>query len=312
MRKDCMMPMIDSFQKKSDALFKSEGFKKLVSLFKKGILVVVIGMIAFNLWKIGLQEILASLPMQPAFYVLFVFIFLSLPVAEIFIYRQVWDIGRLELFKAMLTKRVLNDEVLGYSGELYLLPWAKKHLDKSDWEIISTIRDNNILSSLNATFIAFVLIGVLILTGVIDAGLIFNDVSKVYLITGAVAIVAFVAVFLQFRKYLFNLPFRKALIILSIYFSRFITHHLLMVAQWAVVMPETPLNVWLIFITIVIVVNRIPFLPSRDLVFLWAGIELSKVLSLTTASVAGMLLVFSVLNKVVNLLLYVLITWKGK
>jgi hypothetical protein len=44
----------------------------------------------------------------------------------------------------------------------------------------------------------------------------------------------------------------------------------------------------------------------------WAGIELSKVLNVATAEVAGMLLVQSVLNKLVHVLLFLLFQARGK
>ena len=291
---------------------EDERFKRAFKIFQKIIVVIIIGLIVYNLYQIGWQDVLQSLPTQPLFYILFVFIFLSLPVAEILIYRQVWPIKRREIFKAMITKRVYNEEVMGYSGELYLMTWARKHLDKSDWKILADVRDNNIISSINSTLVAFVLIGVLIFTGVIDPNLVFGSVNFVYIITGVIVIVALIALAAQFKRYIFTLPLKKALIIFSIYFGRFIIHHGLLMAQWAVVIPDTPLSIWLIFITLIIIINRIPFIPNRDLVFLWAGIELSKILSMTTSSVAGMLLVYSALKKSTNFILYLIIAWQNK
>ncbi len=72
-------------------------------------------------------------------------------------------------------------------------------------------------------------------------------------------------------------------------------------------------NIDIIYIIAVLaIVNRIPFLPSRDLIFMWAGIELSRSLNMATASVAGMLLVSSALKKCTNLVLYLLISWYSK
>ncbi|MCC5941487.1 MAG: hypothetical protein JJU37_08085, partial [Balneolaceae bacterium] len=56
----------------------------------------------------------------------------------------------------------------------------------------------------------------------------------------------------------------------------------------------------------------IPFIPSRDLVFMWAGIELSRMLDMATAAVAGMLLVSSALKKSTNLILFLLISYYSK
>lgn len=306
------MPLKDSISIAFKRLTESPGFKTFTWLFRKVLLVFIIGIIIYNLYQIGWDEIWRSLPTQPLFYILFVFIFLSLPIAEIFIYRQVWPLKRRSIFKAMLTKRVYNEEIMGYSGEFYLLTWARKHLDESDWKILANIRDNNILSSITSTTVAFVLIGLLIFTGVIDAGLIFDNVNLVYVFAGTIIVVALILVGMQFRRYIFTLPLNKALVIFSIYMSRFLMHHSLLIAQWAVVIPDTPLSIWFLFIAIIIIINRIPFLPSRDLVFMWAGIELSRMLSMATSSVAGMLLVYSALKKSSNLILYLFFEYKDK
>lgn len=58
-------------------------------------------------------------------------------------------------------------------------------------------------------------------------------------------------------------------------------------------------------------VNRLPFFPSKDLVFAWAGIELSRYLGVGPAEVAGMLLVYSALNKLGNVALFSIFTYLG-
>lgn len=269
----------------------------------------LIGIIVYQLFLIGWKEVLRSLPTEPLFYILFLVLYVTLPTAESFIYRQVWLIPKTKLFKTVLTKKIYNDEIVGYSGEFFLFMWARKHLDKPDREILKNLRDNNILSVVTSNFVAISLIAVLAFTDVIDLSDLVPNVNLIYVTLAVTIAVILVILFIQFRKYLFDLPLKKALKILSIYLFRFLLHNSLLVVQWAIVIPHTPLSTWLIFLAITIVVNRIPFLPSRDLVFMWAGIELSRVLNMTTASVAGMLLVSSVLKKCTNLILLFLLPY---
>ncbi|TVR17279.1 MAG: hypothetical protein EA391_05315 [Balneolaceae bacterium] len=286
--------------------------KKFQSVFRKVLIVAIVSIIIYQLWDIGWTEVLNSLPTHPLFYILFFVLYLTLPTGEVFIYRQVWAVKRWESFKAFLTKRVYNEEVMGYSGEFYLFMWARKRVGKSEKEVLKNVRDNNILSAVSSNIVAVILIGLLIFTGIIEVGDIFGNVSLVYVFTGIVITIAFVALFIQFRKYIFALPLRKALIVFAIYLSRFIIHHGLLIVQWAVVIPDTPLSIWFLFIAIIIVVNRIPFIPSRDLVFMWAGIELSRALDMATASVAGMLLVSSAMKKSLNLILFLIFSHFNK
>lgn len=299
----------EKLQKIWKALIDSPRAKKVQKVLRRVVMAALIGIIIYQLFLIGWKEVLRSLPTEPLFYILFLVLYVTLPTAESFIYRQVWLIPKTKLFKTVLTKKIYNDEIVGYSGEFFLFMWARKHLDKPNREILKNLRDNNILSVVTSNFVAISLIAVLVFTDVIDIGELVPNVNLVY-VTIAVAIaVIIVILFIQFRKYLFDLPLKKALKILSIYLFRFLLHNSLLVVQWAVVIPHTPLSTWLIFIAITIVVNRIPFLPSRDLVFMWAGIELSRVLNMTTASVAGMLLVSSVLKKCTNLILLFLLPY---
>lgn len=286
--------------------------KQFQSVFRKILIALIVSIIAYQLWDIGWSEVLSSLPTHPLFYVLFFVLYLTLPTGEVFIYRQVWVVKRWETFKAFLTKRVYNEEVMGYSGEFYLFMWARKYVGKSEKEVLKNVRDNNILSAVTSNLVAVTLIGLLIFTGVIDVEDIFGNVNLVYVTTGFLVVAALITLFIQFRKYIFDLPLRKALIVFGIYLSRFLIHHTLLIVQWAIVIPDTPLSIWFLFLAIIIIVNRIPFIPSRDLVFMWAGIELSRMLDMATAAVAGMLLVSSALKKSTNLILFLLISYYSK
>ena len=251
---------------------------------------------------------LQSLPSQPWFYVLFFVLYVTLPVAEVLIYKQVWTFKAWEGFKVFITKKVYNDEVMGYTGEVYLYTWGRKLAGKSDKDVLKNIRDNSIISAVNSNITAFLLIGVLISAGQVNVAELIGNVNYLYVALGIFVTAVLSVLFIRFRKYLFDLPLKTAATIFGIYTVRFAIHHALLMLSWAIVIPDTPISVWFTFLATIIVVNRIPFIPSKDLVFVWFGIELSKMLNMATASVAGMLLVFSALTKITNLILFTLIS----
>lgn len=271
---------------------------------KKGarwaMIALILGMILNQLLEIGWQEVLRNLPTHPLFYIIFILLNFSLPIAEIFIYRTVWPLRRRDLFKSFLNKRVYNEELAGYSGEFYLYIWARKHLIRSDKTILKNIRDNNILSAINSNGVALTLIALLLFTDIVQLEEVVGRINWIYATTALLLLGGLIALAVQFRHYLFSLPKRKAIRVFSIYFVRFGIHNVLIVIQWAVVMPEVPVAIWIQFLVLVILINRIPLLPSRDLVFLWAGVELSKSFNMASASVAGMLLVSSALRKILS------------
>lgn len=288
---------------------RAQLIKKIV---RRGVIAAIIAVIIYQIIDIGVGEVIRNLPTQPLFYLIFFILYLTLPSAEVLIYRQVWPVKKWKLFKAFLTKRVYNDEVMGYSGEFFLFMWARKYLSEPDKELLKNVRDNNILSAVSSNLVTVVLVSVLVFADIIELEELIGNVDLFYIITLAVVVVAIIALVIQFRKYIIALPFKKAILIFSIYFSRFIIHNGLMMVLWAVVMPEIPLITWFIFVAIMIIVNRIPILPSRDLIFMLAGIELSRVLDMTTAAVAGMLLVYSALKKITNLAIFLLLTYSSE
>lgn len=301
--------MIQKVREYWNIFSRSPRAKELQKWFRRGVVLIIISVIGYQLYEIGWREVLTSLPTQPLFYVLFFVLYLTLPTSEVFIYKQVWKLRRWPMFKAFLTKRVYNEEVMGYSGEFYLFLWARKYLSDKDKEILKNVRDNNILSSVTSNLVAVFLVGTLITAGIIDLSDLIGNVDLLYLTLGVFLFLIVISVLIQFRKYIFSLPMKKALIVFSIYLFRFLLHHSLLILQWSIVLPDTPVSVWFLFVAIIIMVNRIPFLPSRDLIFMWAGIEVARVLEMATASVAAMLLVSSALKKLTNLILFLLISY---
>ena len=278
--------------------------KVVQKLLQRVILLAILGLIIYRLTDIGWGEVLQSLPTSPWFYVLFGVLFTSLPVAEIFIYKRLWTFDAWQGFRAFVTKWVYNHEVVGYSGEFYLFLWARKRVGLGDRQIFKHIRDNSILSSVNSNLVAIVLLVTLMWTGKLDLSHVLDDTAPIYIGAGILLLAVATVLVFQFRRYIFDLPARTAAAIFGIYLTRFLLHHAGMVLMWMAAIPGTPLSVWLTFLAMLIVINRIPFLPNKDLVFMWAGLEYARGLDVTIAAVAGMLLVYSALHKVVNLALF--------
>jgi len=116
-----------------------------------------IGIVLFLVWKlraVEFQEVLQGLPKSPGFYVLLVALYFLLPTIQILAYRSVWDFRLGAGIKAFIKKRILNKDVLGYSGEVYLFAWAQKHVDLSRRALLESVRDMNIISAAASTLMA--------------------------------------------------------------------------------------------------------------------------------------------------------------
>lgn len=268
----------------------------------------VLGYLAVELTAIGWDAIWRSLPTTPWFYVLFALLYVSLPVAEVFIYRVTWAFDGWRSFPAFIKKRVYNRDVMGYSGEVYFFAWARRHLGLPDAEILKTIRDNNILSSVASTAVAVALLGVFVMAGHVSLTDWIGDRAGTYALVGAAGLAVLAPILLRYRRYLFSMAWKPALLILGIQAGRLVLGQVMQIAQWEVVIPEVEMGVWFTFAAVSIILTRIPFLPNQNLIFLGAGVELSGMMDVPTAALAGMLLVTSVLDKAVNVTLFALIS----
>jgi hypothetical protein len=283
--------------------------KRVMRLVSLLFTAAIITYLIYKLALIGWDNVWQSLPHTPWFYILMLAIYFTLPVFQVMIYRVVWKThtSSWQLFLALLKKRALDKDFMGYSGEMYLYLWARKNVGKSDKEIFHVLKDNVILSSASSTLVALVLLVIFFAFGRVKLpGNWLNptvtDVSVaimcIILITGLAA---------KFRKRIFHLKRKQVLSIFGLHISRLLVVQGLQVVQWMVVMPEVPMVNWMTLLAAQIIITRLPLLPSRDLIFMGTGIEMSQFMDISATSMAGMLLAASVLSKILNLLFFVVV-----
>lgn len=265
----------------------------------------IVTYLAVRLTSIGWISIVESLPTSPLFYLLFALLYVSLPLAEVLVYRAAWGpMPFRKTFGALIKKRVYNRDLLGYSGEVYLYMWARNVVRKTERELLETVRDTNIVSSVASTAVAVCLLTVFLYLGHFNVRGWFSHQPIHYVLIGAAIAAVLIALGWRFRRYIFSMAPRIAAIVLGIYAVRLILGQVLQIGQWSVAMPSVALSTWFTFAAVSLIVSRIPFIPSQDLVFLGASVELSTMMDIPTAGVAGMLLAISVLDKVTNLSLF--------
>ena len=265
----------------------------------------IVAYLAVRLTSIGWASIAESLPRSPLFYLLFALLYVSLPLSEVLVYRTVW--GRMpfrQTFGALIKKRVYNRDLLGYSGEVYLYMWARNVVKRSERELLETVRDTNIVSSVASTAVAVCLLTVFLYLGHFSVRDWFSHQPIHYILLGALVVVIIGALGWRFRRYIFSMAPRVAATVLAIYAVRLVLGQVLQISQWSVAMPSVALSTWFTFAAVSLIVSRIPFIPSQDLVFLGASVELSTMMDIPAAGVAGMLLAISVLDKLTNFSLF--------
>ncbi len=268
----------------------------------------ILGYLAYKLYSIGWLAVCRALPIQPLFYLLFVALYMLVPLTEMLIYRVVWGYGDWRSITVFLKKRIYNKEVMSYSGEVVFFTWARKVVGLDEADIARTIRDNNIISSAASTLIAVVLLGLFFYLGHIDLSQLLKIGETSYWVGGGIVLVLLIPLALRFRKYIFSMPIRLALIVFAMQCARLVIGQTLQIAQWSVVMPDVHLSIWLTFAAVSVMLTRIPLIPSHNLVLLGVGVELSTSLGIPEAAMFSMLGVLAALDKATSFTLFVLVS----
>ncbi len=286
--------------------------KRVIRTITHLLQLLIVGIILYQLSDIGWNNFFSSLPTHPLFYGLFLFIYFLLPLAETIAYKIIWGISFTRSFSAFIRKRIFNKDVMGYSGELVLMQWAVSKTSISGKQAFKDIRDMNIISSAASTFIALGILAIFILTGKIRAmDHIFSQSTGDYLIGGFVLLLIIIAAY-RFRRYLFAMSFTLAYKVFMIHSVRMVLVFIAQILQWHIVLPEVNLDIWFTFLSVNIIISRIPLIPSHELVATGTNIELAKVLNAPVAGIAGLFLVHNVLDKLLNLSFYTYYSFTGQ
>lgn len=264
----------------------------------------VVAYLLFRLTHVGWGDVLDNLPQSPWFYIFFLLRFVALPVSELAIYEIVWQAPLLKHFFVFIRKRVYNFAVMGYSGEAFLTLWARRRLKLSDKKIIVGVKDNNLLSAFTSNSATVILIFFLAATGGLGAALDAFPGAGLLFALAFLSAATLAILVIAFRRRLIALPAGVIPVLLTVHGVRQLLIIGLHAAMYAAALPGAPLQAWLIFIAMQLVLSRIPFLPNQDVVYLTAALALSPIVGMPEAAVAGMLVAEAGLSQIFNAVLF--------
>lgn len=291
------------------AAFRDTGFGRgSIRAVRILFLPVVLAVLVWQVVDIGLTDVWSNLPTQPLFYVLFLVLYFFHIAVEMLVYRLTWRFPIVRSLPAFVKKRVYNRDVLGYSGEVYIGVWAQGTLGLPRRAVAETVRDNNILSSLASTLVALVLLSVFLSVGRISLRSLVGDHLVLYAGLALVVPVVLAVLWSRFRHLIFSMPRRQAAQVFFVQIGHFLIGRGIQILQWIVVLPAVSIGVWFTYAAVSILLSRIPFLPNQTLVFAGVGIEMTGLMDVPVAPIAGMLLVNGVLEKLLNLALFVFVS----
>lgn len=198
--------------------------------------------------------------LSPAVFVSFILLYLAQPVADLAIYRRLWNLPVAGI-GALLRKTAINEAVLGYSGELYLYLWARRRAGLA-YAPFAAIKDVNILSSIMG--FGFTLAVLLLAVAWADNPELVRLLRPVQ--WPAVAVMAVALGVLVFARRVFSLRPRDIVFVAAAHAVRLVAYCGLTIATWALALPAVALDVWVVLLAVTLLGARIPFLTNKTLV----------------------------------------------
>ncbi len=265
---------------------------------------VILGYMIYHFFEIGWVNLWKSLPVKPLFYILYLPLFFILPFTELFIYKFIRSIPYKKLLPPLLVKKVYNNEVLGYSGEVFLFWWARKELGKSNIDVMRSIKDNNVISVIVSTLFTLIILIIFFETNPTVSNRWAQKIPENQLNYTVISIAVIAVLVIKFKRYIISLSLVSSLEIFGIHYLRHVLVVVIQIYQWHIILPAISLHIWFTFVVAQIVLAMLPFVPNKDLLFISISISMSTMLEAPLAAVTAILLVNSILDRSLHLSIY--------
>lgn len=248
---------------------------------------------ALSQWqRLDFHELLVLFPASIAFWMIYVVYYFIGPVSEWVIFRRLWHLPLTGILP-LLRKRLSNELVLGYLGEVYFYTWARRNTQLTAAPF-GAIKDVAILSAMagNAITLLMLVLGFPVFKGLVT-GLDLDLSQKTLAFSiGFIALSSFLVLVL--RRHVLSLPRKELTFVMLVHCSRIAAGIVLLALMWHLALPDVPLLWWFLLSLLRQLVSRLPFLPNKDVIFASLAIFFvgeEKAIVGLLALVAGLVLV---------------------
>ena len=250
--------------------------------------------LVLQLGQIDAKQLHNALPQNLWFLPVLLALYFALPIADWIIFRRLWALPTSGFF-ILLAKRIGNEVLISYSGEVYFYLWARKRTDLIAAPF-GAIKDVNILSALAANLVALLL---LLLTYPFLSQLhlgVYTDTSVIC--AAAMLMLSFVILF--FSRRVFTLERTQLWWIFGVHILRLSAGVLLCALLWFIILPGPHFGFWLVLSMVRLLVGRLPFLPNKEALFAVIAIFLvgqdsavSTLITLTATAILALHILFA-------------------
>jgi len=261
-------------------------------LLRWGVPILLLATLGYGLTRLGWNHIWDARPRALSFYLVAILPFFVQPVADLAIYRYLLGVGRSLPFYVMLRKRYMNSVMVDYSGEAYFFLWARKHLELKKGLLLHAVKDSNVLSAGAGLTVVWLMLLALVASGVmrLPAFLLANLWAVVSV--GSIPLVLCLALIVGGRR-VTALSRRDIATTFAIHLARSIAALSLEFAIWWLSGALPSATVCLEFVALRLLITRLPFVPSKDLVFVGVGIAAAGFMDVSAPRAAAVLVIMT-------------------
>lgn len=222
---------------------------------------LMLGWIVSHFMGGGLNEIEHALPVSPRFWLLLVLFLAIEPVFDFAIYRKLWALpfsGLLVLFR----KTATNELLLGYLGEVQFYAWARKHAGLAG-SPFGAIKDVAVLSAIAGNLVMLLLLipaWPWLMAALSPRMATATLLSIIALLASSIAITLL-------RKKILTIGMGQVPYVVGVHLTRSVATLLVLALLWQSILPQVPVQSWLLMAAGRQLVTRLPFVPNKDLAF---------------------------------------------
>ncbi|WP_336973664.1 hypothetical protein [Sphingobium aromaticiconvertens] len=229
-------------------------FGPVISLALLAAVFVQLGSIDFPL-------LLGLVPRTLLFWGVFALTYSLTPLFDWFIFNRLWSIPAGGL-AALFRKRLSNELLLGYVGDVYFYTWARRHVRMAG-SPFGAVKDSAILSGVMGNVVT---LAMLALTFPLLSSLrLAIDGRTLGISLGILVLTSLVPMLLGRR--IFSLPAPKRRMVAAVHFTRIVANLLLYAWLWHLMLPDVALSWWVMLSTVRLVLSRLPLVPNKDVLF---------------------------------------------
>ena len=217
--------------------------------------------LASELFDHGWAGVELAAPDSPWFYLFFALAYVAPPLFDFLIFQRLWRLP-FDGFGALVRKRIANDVVIGYSGDVFFYAWARARL-KMVTAPFGAVKDVTILSGIAGNIVTVAMLAV----ALPFAFELFTAPQLRMLAWSAAVAVGISGVLLLFSRRVFSLPGAMLRWIFGVHAARLLLGSLAFGIASYFAMPNVSITWWLFLAAGRLVVARLPLLPNKDLLF---------------------------------------------